>query len=484
LGLKLHEKIDLISDPTVMSIIHAVRRCGSANRTTIAEAAGVTITTVSRLLAVLLDKNVRAVREDPVSREISIVGDFAYTLGVHAGASKLRISVCDFALNNLNAKQLCDLGVELDVFDLAKSEIDRLTLDPNKVISVKYTNLKDPTQEIARAIDRVIQGLLRSPVPLISICISTPAIVNYQNDMFAFCPNIPSLNGKYARSLIYEEASKLALEKGVLICFEHDTEAALVRQRELLYKREAQEDRREWGYDNIALVYQGSGTGAAFNLNRKLYRGRGGAAGEVGNLRAPWMREKFRYDSEEFPLEPFSDEENLLKKEIRDAVSRPLTIEEAIRSYVFNVRPGDLEGYLKKIGAIKTDENGKTYYALRDFKKDMPNRYELLLEYLLYVTNVLVDLLSMDIIIFGGPVFDRLGDGIIVDLARRKYEGTVQCLARDANIIRSEVPPGEDMVAVGAATVALYNCHANNQVYVTYYSGQSRPVCIEWLGEN
>lgn len=518
------QKIDLIGRGSAMELISSIRRLDRARqlekeklknlgrpdaepeirvtRSTVARASGFTVPTVSRALDPVRNGGAGLIEHQVVKDDngaLSLDKKFGYFLGIYVG-SRIRVSVCNFIMENLSASALDELAAAPEelpgIFSVTKEKWKEI--NGNQVIILDYTS-----SDMVSKINKIIKGLLELKVKpigkeleLLGVGISTPSVIDYEANSrlntFDFCPNVEALRGQYTHFFIYKETYTAAVDRGVKICLEHDTEAGLVHQREMLFRRCHSPHRAAWGYDNIALVYQGSGTGAAFILNGKLYRGRGGAAGEVGGLQEPLIPEAFRYD--ETKLENFLDETNHTVEDIRKYINeklgdRLLTVEEAIRIYVFNAM--DLRNYLNKITFTSKDENGKTikdengepiYPVMEDFKK-MEHRRELFLQYLQYISGTLINLLSMDVIIFGGPVFDRIGGDIVVELSRRKPRYAIPNLARDTQIIKSEVAAqSDDMIAVGTAYVALYNCHENNRVFVTDYSGQEKPVCIDWPG--
>ncbi len=470
-----HEKARILGGGNSFEIINAVRRLqlngSSVSKSQIADVTGYSIPTITRSFS---DENKseglissKAIIENS-NGNYSVDENFAYFLGIHLGVSKIRISICDFSLQPLGKEQLMGFGLDKCEFEgeqCWEPYLDSGISNPKKR---REPTIYEIRQKVNRIINDVLNKVEEHHLSLVSICIATPSIYDLVSQEVKYSPGLDGLRNAKLSGILFVDTLERIRKLKILYGFEHNTEASLLYEREQLYKYEKSND-GSLGYNNVAVVYLGTGIGVAFIVNGHLYRGRLGASGELGNLRAPFLPdfeekfspqalsdEKFKNDKE--------DEENLSLEDIEKYLKPYLTLQDAIHYQVFNVLPDDSEKYLKRTSQEE----------LKKFRNTYKKRYELLKQYTSYITNVLIDLLSMDIIIYGGSIF-YWTEGLIEDLANKQGEDAVMCLA-DETVIKMCSGYRDDIVAIGAAYAAYFRCDERNRKKETI----GRPINVSW----
>lgn len=472
-----HVRAKIIGDGNAFEVINAIRRLelngSSVSKAQIADVTGYSIPTITRTL---LDESKgdglilkKAVIEN-ADGSFSVDNKFAYFLGIHLGVTKIRISICDFSLQPLNKSELVEFGLGEYKFDDEQCWESYTESEYSGRNEHSEPTIYDIRQKVNRIINDVLSKVEENKLPLISICIASPSIYDLDTLEVKYCPGIESLRNAKLSGLLFADTSERIKKMNILYGFEHNTEAVLLYERERLYENEKSSD-STLDYNNIAVVYLGTGTGVAFIVNGHLYRGKLGASGELAHLRAPYLP---GYDDvflqESFLDEKFEDDEkNLSISDMKRYLKPYLTLEDAIRYQVFNVCPDEIDKYLRRT----------TSEQLKNFRRDYKKRYELLKQYTSYITNVLIDLLSMDIIIYGGSIF-YWTEGLIDDLSNKQGEDAIMCLA-DATKIKMCSEYRDDIVAIGAAYAAYFRCEERNRRRDTI----NKPINVRWrrLGE-
>lgn len=484
--LNTSKRIELIGDGAAFDIINAIRRLtlngSAATRSRIAEVTGFSIPTVTRTVSDETKKDglsYMGLVTENAEKRFMINDEFAFFLGIHIGIQKIRFSICDLSLNPItnDFEKLKQLGLDTYLNEYFKKDNDYSTsgyccspytesTDPQKK---KAATIYDVRERVNEIVNSVLEGFEKNNLPLISICIASPAIYDLQSQEVKQCDGLECLRNAKLKTLLYPDTIERINGLNILLSFEHNTEASLIYEREQLYKEEGK-DSEPLDYNNIAEVYVGSGIGVAFIVNGQLYRGRLGTSGEVGHLRAPFLPDfDDRFSPEK--LEKINDnEENLRLENVKKRLRPYLTLDDAIRYQVFNCQPDDFETYLAR---VRPDflSNGI------NFREKYPTRYKLLLQYISYITNVLIDLLSMDIIIYTGSIFLCI-EGLFRDLINKQGEDALMCLAdetmgRQSSYFREDL---DDLVAIGAAYAAFFRCDENNRKPDTI----NMPINVKW----
>ncbi len=479
-------QISTISDSTSFEIINAIRRLERLNiratKSKIADATGFSIPTVSRVTSALTinkDKNtVCPICEDDDGFIIN--GKYAYFMGIHLGVQKIRVTICDFTMQPLKEEELKESWLSALPYKCTYGEEHCIIkyIDDNESRLPTIYNVK---QRLNQLIQTVLDNVNLNTNPLISLCVATPAVCDTNTMEVKHCAGLQCLVSSNLKGLLYEETIEQLESFSIFYGFEHNTEAVLMYERECLYEKELS-SRERLNFNNIAVVYVGSDIGVAFIVNGQLYRGRLGASGELGYLRAPYLPD-FEENEEllkKLQQECFENNETVIKfSDITNCVHPYLTLEQAIRYRVFNLRPDDYSGYLKRLHAVevvKDDEDNKekTQKKIKYMKKRMPNRYEILKQYISYITNVLVNLLSMDIIIYGGSICASIED-LVKDLSKKRGEDAITCLA-DATQIPEFSKDRDDIVSIGATYAALMRCDEKNHKDANHM----KPITVSW----
>lgn len=149
------------------------------------------------------------------------------------------------------------------------------------ILDKKFKLVMDYSQKMPDVIDLnlIKSSLLDSIIQisieykLASIGIGAPGIIN-NNGLIVVSPNIPSFNGFNLLEFIKESISQ---QTGLNIPIKLENDANIAAIAEMTLGRGA-------NYQNFVYITLGTGVGGAIILNRQLYRGNNGSAGEIGHI--------------------------------------------------------------------------------------------------------------------------------------------------------------------------------------------------------
>ena len=384
--------------------------------------------------------------------------------------NKIRVAICNLCLEKLNEEKLKAFGLDKG-YDYSDGDCSLLYLqDEDDMVSFqRKPNIYELKLRLNKIVDDVLSVVEKENKPLVSIGVAVSAIYDQTTSEVKHSSGLDCLRNAKLSELLFPEIVARLKQQQILFSFEHDTESTLIYEREQLFRR----DFEVTGLNNVAMVYLGTGMGASFIVNNQLYRAKLGASGEINNLRAPFIpdfNKRFSsvvFSEEKFPLNVNGDmglEDNLHLRDIKEFLKPYLTIEDAIKYKVFNCKPYEIDKYKERI----SKEN------LMVFKDKYPKRYELLKQYTSYMTNILVNLLSMDVIIYSGAVF-YWTKGLVEDLAKKQGEDAIMCLS-DGTRIMPGSSSGDNTVALSAAYVAFFRCHDANLTEVA----ANKPIRVSW----
>ena len=156
-------------------------------------------------------------------------------------------------------------------FDIGGTSIKYGVVNTEGVI-LKQGNFPTPTENCAKTVPNELikySNELKKDFEVESIGISTAGYVDNIKGIVTFCLNLPGYSGCRIAELVKKGT-------GIKTHVENDANAAALGEMWIGAGRK---------YDNFACVTIGTGIGGAVILNRKLFVGSHGYAGEMGNIR-------------------------------------------------------------------------------------------------------------------------------------------------------------------------------------------------------
>ncbi|MBR0413742.1 MAG: ROK family protein [Clostridia bacterium] len=329
--------------------------------------------------------------------------NYSILAGISIGATQIKLFLCDFYYEPLWTNQSLRKNLSQVLDDLKLEDIRNNTDSQNNDVDWSYFCYKreNSIEGIVYRLEKIFNVLLKNNFlssNLLSIGISFPGIIN--SDLrIDFSPNIKCLRNINIKDLLSNELWTKLKEKNIPVHFEHDTQAALIYEKEHLFK-----SNKNWASKkNVCCVYMAAGIGTSLIIDNTLYRGTSNSFGELGHTPAPDLLTSSIPD-ENLTIKERDDKNNYFYNEKTIIVSQKKNItpcecgklaclENAFRRNVFDAY--DTDSYLDTINNTK---------ELNNFHINHPYRYRVLKEYLGYIIGLTINLLNPDMIIFSGRI--------------------------------------------------------------------------------
>lgn len=225
---------------SVSTVLDALQKQPRCSRAELAQLTGLSKPTVATALAALeggglvRERGRTTGRRGPSASLYEFVADAALVLGIDVGAHQVRAVLAD-----LDEKPQADAEAALEVAD---------------------------AEQLLRVIGELAGQLRRSTTEL--VIVGSPGIVDPGSGRIRSCPQIDGWEGIEAERVLSDLL-------GIRTTVENDVNLAALGE----LARGAGQGRASFAYLNV-----GSGLGAGLVIDGRLYRGRHGAAGEVGYL--------------------------------------------------------------------------------------------------------------------------------------------------------------------------------------------------------
>lgn len=236
---------ELLRELNVSLLLDLVRERGPLSRPELAAASGLSLPTVNARVRTLLEAGY--VRESGQTesrggrpaRLLEFNGEFGHVAGIDVGGFRVTVAVADLA-GRLISFERRPLGEWVDGERVM--EVARTTL--GEALAARSPNAGD----------------------LMAVGLSTPGLVDPATGSVDFVPNIPGWSE-------IEPAQQFERMTGTPVVVENDVNAAVEGERWRGVAR---------GVQDVVFVSVGRGIGAGILIGGRLYRGLGGAAGEIG----------------------------------------------------------------------------------------------------------------------------------------------------------------------------------------------------------
>ncbi len=235
----------------LQAVLHVVRDSGAVSRTEIGTRTGLSKPTVREVVEVLLDAGYVVAsgrsehgRPGPKAQLVSFRADAGYVLGVDIGANKVLVALADLA-GAIVARR-------------------KRRIEPAKGMTALLSATRATITQTLRDAG-VERGRLRAVV------IGTPGVVDPGTGRITLAPQLPDWEGIQLGKVLGR-----AFPCPVLV--ENEVHLSVIGER---WRGAAQ------GIDDAVYVQLGVGIGAGILIGGEVYRGAGGAAGELGSLPFP-----------------------------------------------------------------------------------------------------------------------------------------------------------------------------------------------------
>ena len=400
-------------------IIDEIRRTQTNDKTYLSSVTNLSWPTVSKVIDSLKEKGYILEGEGPISLNPEAV----FYIGIAVGAREIKAVLCDFNFHVVELSELekkCEIKNILDKYPPNDENDDESRVD-------EYVCLSSAQQldQIAERLCAILKEFLSLDINVGAIGIAFPGTINTANNVIGTCPNIPCLTGKSIFDLLKEDLRKELLKRKIEIVIQHNAKACFISEKEQLYHSKNNQRKGLANSKDIICVYHGTGIGIGGCVNGVFLTGTTNSFGEFGHILAPDFANENSEEGNSFKC-PFCQKKCL---------------ESLIRTRVF--RSNDLEAY-----KANTHRN-----KLKNFASTDRMQYEILVKYVGFIINTIVNIFNPQVLILTGRLYDCV-DELWNDMQIIKGENTLSYSGNACTILDGS--RRQDTVAIGAAMFAYY----------------------------
>lgn len=350
-----------------------------------------------------------------------------YLVGISIGTKKIRASLIDYAFHPLTLKERQELNLPpiwIEEHPSDDTAPDELTLET-----------PDSLSEIRKICNDIIRPLLElhrehrkhKPFSLLGIGMALPGPIEYQTaKVINALSNIEfqkaTLSNIIGSALLHD-----AIQEGIFFSLDHNAKASVVSEYEYILSSCAPEHRPH----NIAVIYIGTGIGAGMIVQSRLLRGARSFSGELGHVRVP-----------------------NISNHVSCRCGRRDCLEAVVDDEIVRKTQGNLEAK-KYSDVINEDEKIE--------KAKQEASFEVLMEYIPIMINLLTNIISFDIIILSGHDI-RKTSGIVDALYDSKSEFMQPHIGEEFKLKAGR--NSSSTAAIGSAIQAYYSMCASDLSFI------------------
>ena len=269
---------------TYLRALKFIRQNPDCERGEIKDSLGISYPTVTKILNTLTEKGLINSKEN-----IYLQNTAMYFWGISFGATQTKVCLLDFAFEKIHIQEYGEFfSNEKNMLNNVLGSSDRMFLDYCICFPTpsKYTDFVVLMNEVLHSIRKFCENKNETH-PVRGIGISFSGAVDKEHRILKESNNIQYLKDVLLDQIIRPATLTFFKDSEIPIVYDHNAKAAAVAEKEYLYikKNDLQgniglvEKKR-----NIACLYLGTGIGAGFILDNKLYTGSYNFSGEICHL--------------------------------------------------------------------------------------------------------------------------------------------------------------------------------------------------------
>lgn len=352
--------------------------------------------------------------------------DFAHMVGVSIGAAQIKLSIIDMNFSPISSVQFKQIIETLGIFADARKHME----EKGKKIS-NYIFFKTPGTlfELQTQLDSIMADIIKIidyqnslNLNVISLGIAFTGAIDNIGKKIIKSHNLEYLSDKPLNNIIYPNRLDYFEQKNINIYMDNNSNTSVVAEKYNMYIP----NNINYKYrnkKNILTIYLGAGIGAGMVFNNKLYHGASNFVGELGHLELP------AYSNENFKtIEPCC------------SCGSCECLDYRIRNDVFEMSKAEFSELDSK--------------AIKVFFATHPEKFEIFSYYLGKVTNLLINLLNLDLIIFTGK-FREVADQMWPFLYKQINSNKLSYIANACELKSSSL--GATSPSIGVAICAYFD---------------------------
>ncbi len=306
---------------------------------------------------------------------LQINADYAHMIGISVGSAQIKLCIINMNFHKISSQIFQNLTLKMDIFKIARSYMVKEKIPLGDFVCFatpgNLFDLQSQLDCIMEDIITVIENQHLYNLNIISIGLTFTGAVDNIAKKIIKSHNLEFISDKPLSNIIFPNRINYFESKKINLYIDNNSNSSAVAEKYDLYNP-LNNNYKYHDKKNIVVIYLGAGIGAGMVLNNKLYRGASNYIGELGHIEVP------RY--------PKLNTTN--KPEEYCSCGNQNCLDLLIRSDVFEKTKADFS-------LLNTED-------IDTFLKDYPEKVEILAYYIGSITNLLINILNLDLIIFTG----------------------------------------------------------------------------------
>lgn len=280
------------------------------------------------------------------------------------------------------------------------------------------TKLDDIIADIIKLVEKQDQFHMN----IISIGIAFTGAIDNVTKKIVKSHNLEFLSDKPLNTIIYPNRLDFFDQKGINIYIDNNSNTSVVAEKYNMYNPESTNYKYR-DKKNMLILYLGAGVGAGMIFNNSLYHGATNFVGELGHLELP-----------PYPAIEFKAVESCC------SCGSSECLDYRIRNDVFEM--------------TKAEFSELTSANIKNYLMDNPKKFEIFTYYIGKVTNLLINLLNLDLIVFTGK-FKEIADYMWPLLYKYINANKLSYIANECELKSSSLGPTAP--SIGVAICAYFD---------------------------
>lgn len=402
-------------------LINIIRCHPQISKSTLAEYLKVSWPTVS--------SNIEALKKNDIlspSNTLLINPDFAHMIGISVGAAQTKLTIIDMNFSPIPSEKFCRILSDLNIFCDARNYMNE---NAKEITNYIFFQTPDNLFELQTKLDAIIADIIKLVqnqdqfhLNIISIGIAFTGAIDNVKKKIVKSHNLEYLSDKPLNTIIYPNRLDFFEQKGINIYIDNNSNTSVVAEKYNMYNPESTNYKYR-DKKNMLILYLGAGVGAGMIFNNSLYHGATNFVGELGHIELP-----------SYPGMNFKAVESSC------SCGSSECLDYRIRNDVFEM--------------TKAEFSKLNSSLIKDYLMANPEKFEIFTYYIGKITNLLINLLNLDLIVFTGK-FKEIADYMWPLLYKYINDNKLSYIANACELKSSSLGPTAP--SIGVAICAYFD---------------------------
>lgn len=358
---------------------------------------------------------------------LQINSDYAHMIGISVGSAQTKLCIINMNFHRIDSNTFKKLTQKLNIFNAALQYMNKKNITLEDFVCFETPNslfeLQSQLDLIMEDVIKIIENQRSYQLNIISIGLTFTGAVDNVTKKIIKSHNLEFISDKPLSNIIFPNRINFFESKKINLYIDNNSTSSAIAEKFDLYNP-LNNNYKYRNNKNIVVIYLGAGIGAGMILNNKLYRGASNFIGELGHI--------------EVPCCPDINTESIINELCSCGNKNCLDL--LIRRDVF--------------GKTKADFSLLSTEDIDIFLKDHPDKAKILAYYIGSITNLLINILNVDLIIFTGKFKQSLNQ-MWLPLYQQLNTNKLTYISNECTLISSNL--GVISPSIGVAISSYYD---------------------------